>query len=172
MAMISAELGRLRETRPHEYAIRFLFGGLCTSCAGWIASHYGPGIGGLFLAFPAIFPAGATLIASHEEKRKAGGGMDGRARGMQAAALDASGAALGGFALIAYALFLWRELAGHAAVLMIGAATALWAIVSGLLWFGWKRRSMRSLQRRAARRDHMRPLHASRHETPPDTRRR
>jgi len=46
-------------TKWYEYAIRFLFGGLITAVAGIVAKQFGPGIGGLFLAFPAIFPASA-----------------------------------------------------------------------------------------------------------------
>ncbi len=53
-----------------DYAIRFLFGGLITVAAGIIAKRFGPGIGGLFLAFPAIFPASATLIEKHEKEKK------------------------------------------------------------------------------------------------------
>ena len=32
--------------------------------------RWGPGIGGLFLAFPAIFPASATLVEKHEKQKK------------------------------------------------------------------------------------------------------
>ena len=39
----------------------FFFGGLITAVAGVIAQRFGPIIGGLFLAFPAIFPASATF---------------------------------------------------------------------------------------------------------------
>jgi hypothetical protein len=56
----------LGQTKWYEYAIRFLFGGMITAVAGMIAKQFGPGIGGLFLAFPAIFPASATLIEKHE----------------------------------------------------------------------------------------------------------
>lgn len=67
------DLSDLRRTQPHEYAVRFLFGGLITMVAGLIAHHFGPSAGGLFLAFPAIFPASATLVERHEieKKRKA-----------------------------------------------------------------------------------------------------
>ncbi len=58
------------QTRWYEYAIRFLFGGLITAVAGIIAKKFGPVIGGLFLAFPAIFPASATLIEKHEKEKK------------------------------------------------------------------------------------------------------
>jgi len=36
-----------------------------TVIAGLIAFRFGPVVGGLFLAFPAIFPASATLIERH-----------------------------------------------------------------------------------------------------------
>ena len=71
MRRIEVNLSSLRATKPHEYVARFLFGGFSTVAAGLIAKRFGPGIGGLFLAFPAIFPASASLIESHEIKRKA-----------------------------------------------------------------------------------------------------
>lgn len=52
----------LRQTRWHEYLARFVLGGAMTLIAGLIAARFGPVVGGLFLAFPAIFPASATLI--------------------------------------------------------------------------------------------------------------
>lgn len=146
MALISASLNRLGQTKPHEYAVRFAFGGFCTAAAGWIATKYGPVIGGLFLAFPAIFPAGATLVASHEKKRKAQAGMDGTERGRQAAALDATGASLAGVGLAAFGFVLWFGLPGHNAIAMIAAATLVWAIVSGLLWLVWKHSPLRRLR--------------------------
>ena len=42
-----------------------------------IAPKWGPGIGGLFLAFPAIFPASDTLIEKHERRRKQKKGLQG-----------------------------------------------------------------------------------------------
>jgi hypothetical protein len=42
-----------------------LLGGVVTVVAGLLAKHYGPVFGGLFLAFPAIFPASATLVDKH-----------------------------------------------------------------------------------------------------------
>jgi hypothetical protein len=59
---IKADLSALAQTKWHDYAVRFLFGGFITALAGIIAKKFGPGIGGLFLAFPAILPASATLI--------------------------------------------------------------------------------------------------------------
>ena len=89
--MISARISSLKETKPHEYFIRFAFGGGATVLAGFIAAHFGPGPGGLFLAFPAIFPATATLIEAHEKKRMAKIGHDGTNRGRMAASIDAAG---------------------------------------------------------------------------------
>ena len=66
-----------------------------TVVAGLIAARFGPVVGGLFLAFPAIFPASATLIEKHVRERKEKAGMPGARRGKEAAALDAAGAALG-----------------------------------------------------------------------------
>ena len=71
---ISFDFSALKRTRWYEYALRFFFGGAVTVAAGLIAKHYGPVFGGLFLAFPAIFPASATLVEKHEteKKRRAG----------------------------------------------------------------------------------------------------
>ena len=71
---IRINLASLEQTQWHEYLTRFLLGGLITVATGLVAKHFGPVIGGLFLAFPAIFPSGATLIEKHErdKKRRAG----------------------------------------------------------------------------------------------------
>src|SRR6202162_1041920 len=92
----------LKETRWHEYAVRFVAGGIITVIAGLIARKWGPGIGGLFLAFPAIFPASATLIEKHERKRKQNKGLHGEERGTDAAAIDALGSARGSVGLVAF----------------------------------------------------------------------
>jgi hypothetical protein len=46
------------------------FGGICTVGAGLIAKPYGAGIGRLFLAFPAIFPASAHPHPRPMEKKR------------------------------------------------------------------------------------------------------
>ena len=134
MRRIDINLSSLKETRPHEYLLRFLFGASCTVLAGLIAKRYGPGIGGLFLAFPAIFPASASLIEDHEKKRKAEIGSDGRKRGRMAASLDSAGASLGCVGLLAFAAVLWMELTSHNAYFVISAATLVWGLVSYTLW--------------------------------------
>jgi hypothetical protein len=67
---IRIDLSTLGQTKWHDYAVRFFFGGLITAATGIIAKKLGLAIGGLFLAFPAIFPASATLIEKHERKKK------------------------------------------------------------------------------------------------------
>lgn len=134
MTRIEVNLSSLREIKPHEYAVRFAFGGLSTVAAGLIAKRFGPGVGGLFLAFPAIFPASASLIESHEIKRKAKVGSDGRNRGRLAASLDSQGASLGCIGLVGFAFVLWRWLNSHNALLMISSAAVIWLIIAYGLW--------------------------------------
>jgi len=130
---VRIKLSALRETRWHEYLTRFVLGGLATVCAGAIASLSGPEIGGLFLAFPAVFCASATLIEKHERERKEKAGVRGTRRGKEAAALDAAGAALGSFGLLAFGAAIWL-LAGYSSWLAILVASAAWCVVSLLLW--------------------------------------
>lgn len=150
--MVEFRLSALKSTRPHEYLVRFAFGGAATVLAGIIAKHYGAGLGGLFLAFPAIFPCSATLVESHEKERKRRIGHDGTNRGRTAASLDAAGAALGAFGLVAFAALLWYWLPRHNAALVIAAATFVWIAVSVALWHLRRKRvfGLRSVQRSSA----------------------
>jgi hypothetical protein len=132
--MVSMKLDALKESKPHEYAMRFVFGGVCTALAGLIAEHFGPGVGGLFLAFPAIFPAGASLIESHERRRKREAGLDGVQRGREAAGVDAAGAALGAVGLAGFACVVWLGVARHHAGAVIAVATMVWLLLSVGLW--------------------------------------
>jgi Protein of unknown function (DUF3147) len=68
--IVQLKLSALRETRWYEYLTRFALGGTMTVIAGLIAARFGPIVGGLFLAFPAIFPASATLIEKHVRERR------------------------------------------------------------------------------------------------------
>src|SRR5258705_1338117 len=95
MTTVHLDFSVLRRTKWHEYALRFLFGGLITAAAGIIAKKLGPEIGGLFLAFPAIFPASATLIENHEKEKKARRRLNGTKRAAQAVSVAAAGASIG-----------------------------------------------------------------------------
>jgi hypothetical protein len=100
---------------------------------GLIAARFGPIVGGLFLAFPAIFPASATLIEKHVRERKEKAGLAGARRGKEAAALDAAGAVLGSFGLAAFALVIWL-LIERAPSLALVLATFAWLAVAVLAW--------------------------------------
>lgn len=123
----------LRQTRWYEYLIRFILGGTMTVVAGVIAGRFGPLIGGLFLAFPAIFPASATLIEKHVRERKERAGLPGARRGREAAALDAVGAMLGSFGLAAFGLVIWLMIAQSAGWALV-LSSASWLVVAVLAW--------------------------------------
>jgi len=140
----------LRETEWREYAIRFAFGGLSTVLAGLVANYFGPAIGGLFLAFPAIFCASATLVERHERNRKQRLELPGRKRGLRAAALDAAGACLGGFGLIGFGAVIWR-IGSTAPITSLVLASAVWGGIAVTLW--WIRRYLRVTRDRGHRDD-------------------
>jgi hypothetical protein len=133
--IVDVDFASLKSTKPHEYALRFLFGGIVTVTAGIIAKRFGPGIGGLFLAFPAIFPASATLIEDHEKQSKQEAGYDGTRRGRTAAGLDAAGTFLGALALLLFAFVIYRLLPSQAPLLTFAVASLAWLALSALLWF-------------------------------------
>jgi hypothetical protein len=131
--IVQLNLSALRETRWYEYLIRFALGGAMTVIAGLIAARFGPIVGGLFLAFPAIFPASATLIEKHVRERKERAGLAGARRGKEAAALDAAGATLGSFGLAAFALIIWLLIERSASLALL-LATVTWLAVVILAW--------------------------------------
>ena len=133
--MIHVNFAALRDVHWYEFLIRFGLGGAMTVIAGAIASRFGAATGGLFLAFPAIFPASVTLVEKHTRQRKEKKGLRGARRGIDAAALDARGAALGSLGLIGFAgaIFLLIE---RSTTLALAAGTAIWAIISVLTWWG------------------------------------
>jgi hypothetical protein len=136
---IQIDVSVLSKTKWHEYAVRFVFGGLITAAAGVIAKHYGPVVGGLFLACPAIFPASATLIEKHEEQKKEQVGLKGTIRGREAASVDATGSAIGSVGLLVFAATTWKLIPGHSVGLILLSATIAWLAVSALLWHLRKR---------------------------------
>ena len=123
----------LRQTHWYEYLVRFVLGGAMTVGTGVIAARFGPVIGGLFLAFPAIFPASATLIEKHVRERKEKAGLPGGWRGKEAAALDAVGAALGSFGLAAFGLVIRLMIVQSPASALV-LAVASWLAVAMLAW--------------------------------------
>jgi hypothetical protein len=131
---IEFDTSGLRRSKWYEYLIRFLAGGSVTVLAALVAKKFGPGIGGLFLAFPAIFPATATLIASHEKRKKAEAGQHGTVRARKLAGADAAGAAMGGAGLVAFAAVICWTIMNHSAMLAMALATLAWLLVSLVIW--------------------------------------
>jgi hypothetical protein len=131
--IVRLKLSALRETHWYEYLIRFGLGGAMTVVAGLIASRFGPLVGGLFLAFPAIFPASATLVEKHARKRKEKAGLAGARRGKEAAALDAAGATLGSFGLVAFGLIIWTMIERVPLLALVLSAIA-WLAVAVFAW--------------------------------------
>ena len=136
---IGISISKLREGKPSEYLSRFVFGGIVTVLATLIAKHYGPVIGGLFLAFPGIFAPGLSMTEKHAEERKAKLGEHGTLFGRAEASVEAAGASIGALGLAAFALILWKGLPTHSLALILPLAGAAWLCVSVLLWWLRKR---------------------------------
>ena len=118
--MPEVDLAGCKKSPWWEHALRFLFGGLVTVGAGLVAHRWGPGIGGLFLAFPSILPASLTLLKRHDGRKEAVAG--------------ARGARIGAIAMAAFAL------AVVATVRALGegslaVAAAAWIIVASGGWW-------------------------------------
>lgn len=132
--IVQGKLAAIRGIKPHELAMRFIFGGAVCVFAGLIAQRFGPGIGGLFLAFPAIFPAGATLVEAHEKMHKARAGLDGTMRGRVIAGIDAAGAAIGCIGLAGFAMVFWVSLPKLPTYAVTLLATLAWTALSAGFW--------------------------------------
>ncbi|HEY2678626.1 MAG TPA: DUF3147 family protein [Steroidobacteraceae bacterium] len=128
------DLSSLRRIKWYEYFTRFLLGGAVAVLTGLIAKVFGPVVGGLFLAFPAIFPASATLLDKHEREKKQKAGIPVTTRGRLAVALDARGAAMGSVAMGAFACFVWKALPAHQSVAVLGGALVVWMAVAVGAW--------------------------------------
>jgi hypothetical protein len=114
------ELGGLKKTKPSEYAVRFVFGGIVTALAGLATHAWGPVVGGLFLAFPAILPASLTLVSQHDGRRVA---VD-----------DARGGQLGSVGLIAFGAVVWAAAPRWPPAVLLALATVVWLTINGALW--------------------------------------
>ena len=131
---IKFNLSAMGQGRWYEYAERFCYGGIATALTGLIASRFGPEIGGLFLAFPAIFPAAASLVEKHERQKKMSAGFDGRPRGSQVAGVEAAGTAMGSIGLIAFASIAWNLIPRCPLWIALAIATLGWFAVAVSVW--------------------------------------
>lgn len=132
--LLRLQLTSLKQTKPHEYFWRFVFGGTVTVIASLVAHWFGPVIGGLFLAFPGIFPASISLVEKHKTLRESREGKQGTKSAAAEASVEATGASIGAIGLAAFALVLWREVPSHGLPIVLCCACAAWAIVGWLLW--------------------------------------
>ncbi len=137
--LIKIDTSGIKNSKASEHVLRFLFGGLITVIVGFIAKKFGPSVAGLFLAFPAIFPATATLLQRRQEERKRRAGMHGERRGIDVAGADAMGAALGSCALAVFAATCWKLFPSRPPGIVLSIATFLWLGTSVAEWFLWKR---------------------------------
>ena len=126
---VAVNIAAVYRSKWYEHIIRFAFGGAITLVAGIIANHYGPEIGGLFLAFPAIFPATATLLEKHESQKEPG-----KLRARQVAGIDAAGASMGSIGLIVFAILIWQGLSRYPLSGVLSLATIAWLLVAMMAW--------------------------------------
>jgi hypothetical protein len=91
-----------------------------TLVAGLIGMKFGPKLGGVFLAFPAILPASLTLIEQKE--------------GRERAAIDSIGAVLGAIAMIAFAVVVSLSVVRLGPVVALGIALVIWLMVAVALY--------------------------------------
>lgn len=85
----SFDLSKVRGAKPKELLVRFVLGAAVSVVAGIVSEGVGPRLGGVFLAFPAILPASLTFVQGKEGTHKAD--------------RDATGAVMGGLALVVFA---------------------------------------------------------------------
>jgi hypothetical protein len=137
--LIGINVAKLREGTPTEYLTRFSFGGIVTVIASLISTHYGPIVGGLFLAFPGIFAPGLSMTETHAIERKAAGGAIGTLFARAEASVEAAGASAGALGLAAFGYVLWKGLPTHPLTLILPLAATAWLLVSVALWWLRKR---------------------------------
>lgn len=140
MVRIGCDFSKLGKTKPTEYLTRFLFGCALTLIFSLTAKWAGPIVGGLFLAFPGIYPPGSSFVEKKEEERKEEAGLHGTARARALASAHAVGASAGAIGLLAFASILWLGLPHLGLALSLVAGTLAWLVVSGCAW--WVREQM------------------------------
>jgi hypothetical protein len=114
------DVGALAKRSPSDYLTRFAFGAGISAAAAVAGLVFGVKLGGVLLAFPAVLPAALTLI-----ERK-----DGR----HEAAVDATGAILGAFAMIGFALTAAWALPRFSAGIAVALSGAAWLAIAATLY--------------------------------------
>jgi len=116
---VEVDLRKLLAPQWGQLGLRFAFGAGIALAAGIVGLRWGPRVGGVFLAFPAILPAALTLMEKSE--------------GTEETDIDAVGAVLGAVALLVFAvsITIWG---GRLGVLAVVLAAALWMAAALLLF--------------------------------------
>jgi hypothetical protein len=119
---IALQPGKLREINWGEVGIRFAFGAAVSLVAGVVGVLVGAGAGGLWLAFPAILPAGLTLVEHKENRRQA--------------ERDVRGAILGAVGMVAFAAAVYLTVPLVGGLIAVLVALAVWVVVTLGLYLG------------------------------------
>jgi Protein of unknown function (DUF3147) len=131
------DLGKVRQTPPRDLLIRFGAGAATSVVSGATTIVFGPRVGGVLLAFPAILAASLTLIEKQD------GSIDARE--------DARGAIAGGCALAIFALAAELTLGHTSGSVALLIAAAAWVGAAFALYFTlWWRPRPRGSARPAA----------------------
>ena len=129
---VRPDLAPLRQTQWHGHVLRFAAGGLATVATGLVAKALGPVVGGLFLAFPAIFPIGLATAERLQDRQAGPGARGDRAR--RAGICQAVGAAAGCVGLAAFAMVAWSTLGRWPVPVAFAAATLAWVACAFGAW--------------------------------------
>jgi hypothetical protein len=124
-AKVGLNPAAIRAASARDYAVRFVFGAAVSVVAGLVSLRFGPEVGGIFLAFPAILPAALSLI---EDKNGEG-----------PADADAQGGIIGAIGIVAFALVVFLAVRHVAAPITLALALAAWALVSSGIYFTLRR---------------------------------
>jgi Protein of unknown function (DUF3147) len=111
---------QLKKVKPADMAIRFVFGAGIALVAGLVGMRFGPLMGGLFLAFPAVLPASLTLLEKNDGREKAD--------------IDALGAILGSCGMVAFAAAIVFGMPRIGPLPAAAAGGLGWAAVAGALF--------------------------------------
>jgi hypothetical protein len=116
---------KLREVHARDLGYRFAAGAVTSVVAGLMTLAFGPRIGGIMLAFPAILAASLTLIEEQEDSAEA--------------REDARGAVVGGLGMAAFAAVAAVLFGAVNAAIALLAATVAWFLAAFLgylaAWF-------------------------------------
>jgi Protein of unknown function (DUF3147) len=121
----SVEAGQVREVKKRDLGYRFLAGALASLLSGGMTLAFGPRVGGVFLAFPAILAASLTLVEEQENSAEA--------------RENARGAVVGGIAMAVFAAIVAVTIEHMNPAGSLGLATVGWLAAAGLgylvAWF-------------------------------------